>query len=254
MAGVDVTVLYADDALDPAVGRQRTERLVQRDGVQFISGYIWSNVLLASYRAATDRDVFVIGANAGPSELAGTACSPDFFSVSWQNDQTPMAMGEVLNRRGVDDLYILAPNYAAGRNMVAGLRRTYTGNVVAEELTQWPGQLDFSAELARVRAAAPGAVWVFFPGNHGTQFFTQYAQAGLHGEIPLYSTFSVDSLNLSAIGELVEGSLLAQHWSPDLDSAVNRRFVDDFAPRVRPHAVVLCRAGLRRGYAHPQRR
>ena len=228
MAGLDVSVTYADDALDPAVGLQRTERLVQRDGVQFVAGYIWSNVLLASYRAATDNRVFLVGANAGPSGLAGADCSPNFFSVSWQNDQTPMAMGEVLNRRGVDDLYILAPNYAAGRNMIEGLRRTYTGNIVNVEMTQWPGQLDFSAELARIRAEAPGAVWVFFPGNYGTQFFTQYSQAGLLDEVPLYSTFSVDALNLPVIGNLVEGSLLAQHWSPDLDNAANRRFVADF--------------------------
>lgn len=228
MGGLPVTVLYEDDGFDPGIGRQKTERLVQRDGVQFVTGFIWSNVLLASYRAATDNGVFVISANAGPSQLAGADCSPDFFSTSWQNDQTPMAMGEILNRRGVDNLYILAPNYAAGRNMVSGLERTYRGTVSATDMTQWPGQLDFSAELAKVRAAQPGAVWVFYPGNHGTQFFTQYAQAGLLGEIPLYSTFSVDALNLPVVGPLVDGSLLTQHWSPDIDSPANRRFVADF--------------------------
>jgi branched-chain amino acid transport system substrate-binding protein len=228
MAGRSVTVLYEDDAMDPETGRIQTERLVRRDRVPFVTGFIWSNVLLASANAAIKGGAFVISANAGPSQLAGEQCSPDFFSTSWQNDQTPMATGEILNRRGVNDLYILAPNYAAGRNMVAGLQRTYTGGVLATDLTRWPGQLDFSAELAKVRAAQPGAVWVFFPGNHGTQFFTQYAQAGLLDEIPLYSTFSVDALNLPAIGGLVEGSLLTQHWAPDLDNVANQRFVDDF--------------------------
>ena len=95
MAGLGVTVLYEDDAVDPDIGRQATERLVQRDNVHFVSGFIWSNVLLASYRAATDNDVFLIGANAGPSQLAGEACTPNFFSTSWQNYQTTMAMGEV---------------------------------------------------------------------------------------------------------------------------------------------------------------
>ncbi|MDA0654118.1 MAG: ABC transporter substrate-binding protein [Proteobacteria bacterium] len=231
MAGLPVTVFYEDDGLDPEIGRQKTERLVQRDGVQFISGYIWSNVLLASVHAAVEQGVFVIGANAGPSQLAGEGCLAWFFSTSWQNDQTPMAMGEVLNRRGVDNLYLLAPNYAAGRNMVAGIERTYRGAIAGTDMTQWPGQLDFSVELAKVRAANPGAVWVFYPGNHGTQFFTQYAQAGLLGVIPLYSTFSVDALNLPVIGPLVEGLLLTQHWSPDLDNAANRRFVDGFRAR-----------------------
>ncbi|MSP21359.1 MAG: ABC transporter substrate-binding protein [Alphaproteobacteria bacterium] len=228
MAGKPVTVIYEDDAQNPDVGLQKTERLVQRDGVQFVAGYIWSNVLLASYRAAIDNGAFLISANAGPAELAGAQCSRDFFSTSWQNDQTPMAMGEVLTRRGADNVYVLAPNYAAGRNMVAGFKRTFRGTIAAEEYTQWPDQIDFAAELAKIRAAQPGAVWFFFPGNYGTQFFKQYAQAGLLGQIQLYSTFSIDALNLPQIGELVQGAQLTQHWGTDLDVPTNRRFVEGF--------------------------
>lgn len=228
MAGRKVTVLYEDDAQNPDIGLQKTERLVQRDGVQFVTGYIWSNVLLASYRAGIAGGAIVISANAGPSELAGAQCTPNFFSTSWQNDQTPMAMAEVLNKRNLSNVYVLAPNYAAGRNMVAGFKRSFRGTIVAEEYTQWPDHLDFAAELAKIRAANPSAVWFFFPGNYGTQFFKQYAQAGLLAQIPLYSTFSIDTLNLPQIGEMVVGSQLTQHWGADLDVPANRRFVDDF--------------------------
>jgi branched-chain amino acid transport system substrate-binding protein len=227
MGGLSVSVLYEDDAVDPNIGRQVTERLVQRDNVHFVSGFIWSNVLLASYQAATDNDVFLIGANAGPSQLAGEACNRNFFSTSWQNDQTTMAMGEVLNDQ-VSNLYVMAPNYAAGRNMIAGVERTFQGQIVDKALTQFPDQLDFAAELANIRAAAPEAVWVFYPGNFGTQFFQQYSQAGLLGEIPLYSTFSIDALNLPLIGELVEGTQMTQSWSPDMDNPANQKFVADF--------------------------
>lgn len=228
MGGQPVTVTYEDDAQNPDTGLQMTQRLVQRDRVQFVTGYIWSNVLLASYRAATDNGVFVVSANAGPSELAGAQCTQNFFSTSWQNDQTPMAMGEVMNKRNVSNVYVLAPNYAAGRNMVSGFKRTFKGTIVAEEYTLWPDQLDFAAELAKIRAANPSAVWFFFPGNYGTQFFKQYAQAGLLGQIPLYSTFSIDDLNLPQIGDLVAGSLLTQHWGAALDNPANKKFVDDF--------------------------
>lgn len=227
MGGLAVTVLYEDDAVDPEIGLRVTERLVQRDRVHFVTGFIWSNVLLASYRAAVDNGVFLISANAGPSELAGEQCSPNFFSTSWQNDQTTMAMGEVLNGK-VGSLYMMAPNYAAGRNMIAGVERTFRGETAGKALTQFPDQLDFAAELANIRAAQPEAVWVFYPGNFGTQFFKQYAQAGLLGQIPLYSTFSVDALNLPVIGELVEGTQMTQFWSQDLDNPANRRFVADF--------------------------
>jgi branched-chain amino acid transport system substrate-binding protein len=227
MGGLSVWISYEDDAVDPNIGRQATERLVQRDDVHFVSGFIWSNVLLASYQAATDNDVFLIGANAGPSQLAGEACNRNFFSTSWQNDQTTMAMGEVLNDQ-VSNVYVMAPNYAAGRNMIAGMERTFQGQIVDKTLTQFPDQLDFAAELANIRAAAPEAVWVFYPGNFGTQFFQQYSQAGLLGEIPLYSTFSIDALNLPQIGDLVEGTQMTQSWSPDMDNPANQKFVADF--------------------------
>ena len=227
MGGLAVWISYEDDAVDPNIGRQATERLVQRDDVHFVSGFIWSNVLLASYQAATDNDVFLIGANAGPSQLAGEACNRNFFSTSWQNDQTTMAMGEVLNDQ-VSNVYVMAPNYAAGRNMIAGMERTFQGQIVDKTLTQFPDQLDFAAELANIRAAAPEAVWVFYPGNFGTQFFQQYSQAGLLGKIPLYSTFSIDALNLPQIGDLVEGTQMTQSWSPDMDNPANQKFVADF--------------------------
>jgi branched-chain amino acid transport system substrate-binding protein len=169
----------------------------------------------------------VISANAGPSQIAGEMCSWNFFSTSWQNDQTTMAMGKVLNN-DVSSLYMLAPNYAAGRNMIAGVERTFKGEILGKDLTQFPNQLDFAAEIANIRAAKPEAVWVFYPGNFGTQFFRQYAQAGLLGEIPLYSTFSIDALNLPQIGDLVAGTQMTLFWSPDLDNPANQKFVADF--------------------------
>lgn len=228
MGGQVITVVYEDDAQDPAVGLQKTQRLVQQEHAKFVTGFIWSNVLLASAPAAVDNNVFLVSANAGPAELAGAQCKANFFSTSWQNDQTPMAMGDVLNRTGVKNLYVLAPNYAAGKNMITGLQRGFKGTVVATALTQFPEQLDFSAELAKIRAANPEAVWVFFPGNYGTQFFTQYAAAGLLGKIPLYSTFSIDALNLQQIGPLVTGSRFTQSWAADLDNPANAKFVADF--------------------------
>jgi branched-chain amino acid transport system substrate-binding protein len=122
----------------------------------------------------------------------------------------------------------MAPNYAAGKGMVAGVTRTFKGNIIGKDMTKFPAQLDFSAELAKIRAAKPDAVFVFYPGKHGMQFFKQYAQAGLNGSIPLYSAFTVDSLNLPRLKDLAEGSLMTQFWAPDLDNAVNKRFVTDY--------------------------
>ncbi len=229
MGGLPVEVIYEDDSFKPDVGKQKSEKLVQQDKVNFVSGYIWSNVLLASLKSVTDDgDTILVGANAGPSQIAGELCNKNFFTTSWQNDQTTMAMGEKLNKAGIKKVYLMAPNYAAGKDMLAGVRRSYKGEVIGEDLTKWPDQLDFSAELAKIQAAKPDAVFVFYPGAAGVQFLTQYSQAGLKGKIPLYTAFTIDATTLPQQKELALGVLGAQTWVNDLPNDANKKFVADF--------------------------
>jgi branched-chain amino acid transport system substrate-binding protein len=228
MGGLPVEVIYEDDAQKPEVGRQKSEKLVQSDKVDFVVGYIWSNVLLASAKPVLDSQTFLISANAGPSQLAGDQCSPFYFTTSWQNDQTPEAMGEYMNKKGVKNLYLIGPNYAAGRDMLAGVAATFKGKVVGEDLTKWPDQLDFSAELTKVKAAKPDAVFVFYPGAAGVQFLTQYSQAGLKGQIPLYTAFTIDAITLPLQKDLALGVPGAQQWVNDLPNDANKKYVADF--------------------------
>ena len=229
MGGKPFEIVYEDDQWKADVGKQRSEKLVQQDKVNFVAGYIWSNVLLASLKTVTDEgDTILISANAGPSQIAGDLCNKNFFSTSWQNDQTPMAMGEYLQSKGVKSLYLMAGNYAAGKDMLAGVKRTFKGQIIGEDLTKWPDQLDFSAELAKIRAAKPDGIFIFYPGAHGVQFLTQYAQAGLKGQIPLYQVFSIDAITLPQQGDLALGTLGAQEWVNDLPNDQNKRYVADF--------------------------
>ena len=232
MGGLDVEIIFEDDGFKPEIGKQKTDKLVQKDNVDFVAGYIWSHVLLASRKSVLDAGKFLISSNAGPSQIAGKLCHKNFFSTSWQNDQTPMAMGEVLNQRGVKSLYVIAPNYAAGKNMVSGVERTFKGKIVGKDLTKWPGQLDFSAELAKARAAKPDGVFIFYPGKAGGAFMKQYQQAGLDKTIPLYSVFTVDSISLPKFQKAnmsgVMGSFMTQFWAPDLDTPQSKKFVAGF--------------------------
>ncbi|MDH5747735.1 MAG: ABC transporter substrate-binding protein [Rhodospirillales bacterium] len=232
MGPVDVEVIYGDDEFNPQKGKQKTEKLIKRDNVDIVAGYIWSHVLMASASTVLDAGKILISANAGPSQLAGKGCNKNFFSISWQNDQTPMALGEVLNQRGVKTLYVLAPNYAAGKNMVAGVERTFKGKLVGKDMTKWPTQIDWSAEFTKVKAANPDAVFTFYPAKHGPAFIKQYQQAGLTGKIPLYSVYTVDSIGLprmqQAKMEGVLGTFQTQFWGPDLDAPQNKKFVDGF--------------------------
>ena len=234
MAGLDVEIIYEDDGFKPEIGKQKTDKLVKQDDVDFITGYIWSHVLLASRKSALDAGKFMISANAGPSQLAGKLCHKNFFSTSWQNDQTPMALGEVLNQRGVKSLYIMSPNYAAGKNMAAGVEPTFKGEIKGKDMTKWgkDAQLDFSAELAKAKASGTEAIFVFYPGKAGGAFIKQYMQAGLNESIPLYTVYTVDALSLPKFQKAemkgVLGSLMTQFWSPDLDTPQNKKFVSAF--------------------------
>lgn len=228
MGGLPVEVIYEDDGQKPDIGRQKSEKLVQSDKVDFVVGYIWSNVLLASLKPVVESNTFLISANAGPSQIAGELCSPFFFSTSWQNDQTPAAIGEYMNQKGIKSLYLLGPNYAAGKDILSGVKGVFKGTIAGEDYTKWPDHLDFSAELSKVRAAKPDALFVFYPGAAGVQFLTQFNQAGLRSQVPLYTAFTIDALSLPRQGDLALGIPGTQHWVADLPNEANKKFVADF--------------------------
>ncbi len=227
IGGLPATIVYGDDQFKPDVGRQVSEEMLQRDKVDFMTGFIWSNVLLASYQPIIRSGVILIGANAGPHELAGAMCAPNYFSASWQNDQTPEAMGKFMNDQKMNDVYLIAPDYAAGKDMVNGFKRYFKGKVAAEVYTK-PGQSDYQVEISQIRQAAPKALFIFLPGGMGIQFVKQYAQSGLREQIPLYSAFTVDETTLPAIGDAAAGNYEVSFWSPDLDNPRNKQFVAAF--------------------------
>jgi branched-chain amino acid transport system substrate-binding protein len=233
LGGLPVEVLYEDDQTKPEVGVQKTQKFIESDKVDFIVGYIWSNVLLASLKPIVDSKAFAIVTNAGASQLAGELCSPYVFSTSWNNDQTPQALGTYMNQKGVKTAFLMAPNYAAGKDMVEGVKATFKGQVVGQELTRWPDQLDFSAELSKARAAKPDALFAFYPGGAGIQFITQYAQSGMKGQIPLYTVFTIDDLSLPRLKELAVGIPGAQQWVNDLPNEANKKYVADYKAKYK---------------------
>ena len=231
LGGLPVEVIYADDQTKPEVGVQKTQELIESNHVDFVVGYIWSNVLIASLKPLIDSKTMTVVTNAGASQFAGELCSPYAFSTSWQNDQTPAAVGLYMNQKGVKSAFLIGPNYAAGKDMLAGVQQTFKGQIVGQELTRWPDQLDFSAELSKARAAKPDAIFAFYPGGAGVQFVTQYVQAGLRGQIPLYTAFTIDDLSLPRLKDLAVGVPGAQEWVNDLPNPANRKYVADYKAR-----------------------
>jgi branched-chain amino acid transport system substrate-binding protein len=227
VGGLATEVVYGDDQTKPDVGVQVANDMLKRDQVDIMAGIIWSNVMMAVVPVVTGAGKIMVGTNAGASPLAGSQCNELYFSTSWNNDQSPEAMGKFLQDSGIKDLYVLAPNYQAGKDMVAGLKRYYKGNIVEEIYTKL-GQQDYQAEITQLRAKNPKAVFAFYPGGMGVQFVRQYHQSGLRERIPLYTVFTVDETTLPAIKDAAIGQYEARFWSPDLDNPVSKRYVADF--------------------------
>ncbi len=228
LGGYPVELIVEDDGRKPDKATQIADRLIKRDKVQIMTGIIWSNLAIAVVPKVVRAGAFYISPNAGPSLLAGKGCDRNYFNAAWQNDNLHEAMGQYVSNKGYTKVFVLAPNYPAGRDALTGFKRFYKGEPVAEVYTKL-GQKDYAAEIAAIRSAKPDAVFFFLPGGMGISFIKQYNQAGLTKEIPLFGpAFSFDQTILSAVGEAALGVMNSSQWNKDIDNPANKRFVADF--------------------------
>ena len=232
VGGLQTEVIFGDDQRKPDVGKQVAEEMLKKDRVDIVAGIIWSNVLLAVAPSVTSAGKIMMSTNAGPHQLAGKECNPLFISSSWQNDQTHEAMGKYMQDQKFNDVYLIAPNYAAGKDMMTGFKRYFKGRIADEVYTKL-GQQDYQAELSQLRAKKPKAVFVFLPGGMGIQFVKQYTQAGLRGQIPLYSSYTVDEVTLPALKDAAVGQWETRYWSPDLKNPASQKYVADFRKKFK---------------------
>ena len=228
LGGLPAEVLVSDDQFKPEVAKQLFEKNVKRDKVDFMTGVVFSNIMLAALPEALDNKVIYISANAAPSSMAGAECNPLFFAVSWPNDAYHEAAGQLANQRQMKSVYLVAPNYQAGKDSLAGFKRTFKGTVAGENYTKL-GQLDYAAELAEIRAAKPQAVYIFLPGGMGINFIKQYVGSGLGKETSLLLPgFSADQDVIGPVGGAMAGLFNTAHWSPDFTNAANQKFMAEF--------------------------
>jgi branched-chain amino acid transport system substrate-binding protein len=243
LGALPAEVLVTDDQFRPEVGRQAAEKYIKLDKVHFLTGYVFSNIMLAAVPVAFENKVIYVSPNAAPSPLAGKECNPYFFVASWPNDAYHEAAGQHATNRGYKNAYLIAPNYQAGKDSLAGFKRYYKGNVLAEVYTQL-GQLDYSAELAQVRAAKPEALYIFLPGGMGINFIKQFVAAGMSKDIPLLLPgFGSDQDIIRPVGDTMLGLFDSAHWGMDLDNAANRKFAPAFEKEYKRLPTVFAAQG-----------
>lgn len=228
LGGIPVALMVEDDGRKPEKGKQIAERFIKKDGAKILTGIVFSNVAMAVVPKVVREDVVYLSTNAAPSKLAGKGCSPNYFSVSYQNDNLDEVVGQYVNEAGHKTAYLIAPNYPAGKDHLAGFKRYYKGEVIGEVYTKL-GQSDYAAEIAALRAAKPEAVFFFLPGGMGINFLKQYSQAGLANDIPVYGpAFSFDERILGAVGPAALGVKNGSQWTHDLDNPANQQFVEAY--------------------------
>ena len=228
LGNLPAEVLVSDDQFKPDVAKQLFEKNIKRDKVDFMTGVVFSNIMLAALPEALDANTFYISPNAAPSSIAGKDCNPLFFAVSWPNDAYHEAAGQYANTRDLKSVYLVAPNYQAGKDSLAGFKRMFKGTISGENYTKL-GQLDYAAELAEIRAARPQAVYIFLPGGMGINFIKQYVGAGLGKDTTLLLPgFSADQDVINPVGAAMAGLFNTAHWSPDFTNPANVKFVAEF--------------------------
>ncbi|MCK8787051.1 ABC transporter substrate-binding protein [Roseomonas sp. NAR14] len=228
LGGTPVALLVEDDGLKPGQGKQIAERFVGNEKIRLLTGIVFSNVLGAVLPDVLDAGAVYASPNASPSNFAGRDCHRNYWSIAWQNDSLHESAGQAAQNLGHKRMFLLAANYQAGRDAIAGFRRMYKGEVLGEIYTRLD-QTDYAAELARIRAARPDAVYQFHPGGLGIAFLRQYAQAGLAELVPqVVAAPSMDSTTLAAVGEAALGMTVGSHWNSDFDVPASRAFVAAF--------------------------
>jgi len=226
--GLPAEVIVVDDQQKPEVAQQATEKLLKKDKVDFMTGIVFSNIMLAVGQPIFKNKTFYVSANAGPSQYAGEQCNPYFFNVAWQNDNLHEVVGKYVQDKGFKNVVLVAPNYPGGKDAMVGFKRYYTGKV-SEEIYTKLGQLDYAAELAQIRSLKPDAVFFFLPGGMGINFVKQFVAAGLSADSQLFAPgFSADEDVIRAVGAPMLGMFNSSHWAHDMDNAENKRFVADF--------------------------
>jgi branched-chain amino acid transport system substrate-binding protein len=228
LGGLPAEVLVGDDGLKPEQAKQLAERYLQRDKVDFITGIVFSNVVLAVAPDAIASKVFFISPNAGPAQYTGAQCNPFFFAASWPSEAYSEAAGQYVSSKGLKNVIFLAPNYVGGHDAATGFKRYFKGKLQEEMYTKL-GQLDYAAELSQIRAAKPQALYVFLPGGMGVNFIKQFVASGMSQDIQLIvPLWGSDQDIIRAVGDPMLGLFSVGHWSIDLDNAANRKFVAEF--------------------------
>ncbi|MEP3245867.1 MAG: ABC transporter substrate-binding protein [Sneathiella sp.] len=225
-------VIKEDTEVKPPVGLAKARKLVLQDKADVLVGLVSSGVLGAVRDFVDGAKVPLIVANAGNTAATGSKCSPYITRVSFSNAQVNRPMGQWMYDSGIRKVYTLAPDYAAGHQMIEAFTKGFEaagGKIVGSAYTPFRKTKDFGPYLTTASATDAEAVFTFYAGGEAIAFVKQYDAFGLKKDKPLYgSGFLTSPLYVNAQGPAAKGVITSLHYAPTLDSAENKSFVAKF--------------------------
>ena len=231
-AGASFEIVREDTEVKPPVALAKAKKLILQDKVDVMAGIVSSGVLGAVRDVVHGAGVPLIVANAGNDEATGEACSPFITRLSFSNGQVNRPMGTWMAAQGIRKVFTMAPDYAAGRQMIDAFAASFTaagGEIVGQEFTPFQKTQDFGPYLAQAKASGADAVYVFYAGGEAIAFVKQYDSFGLKADLPLYgSGFLTSALYVEAQGPAAQGVTTALHYVPTIDNPANTAFAEAF--------------------------
>jgi len=240
LGGVPVKLFIEDDRGDPASAVQLASKFIDQYEVDILTGLTGSNTEIPVVPPLLEAGIFVIASVAGPEEFAGKDCRSDLFSTDQENEDWGDALAEHLSREGIKTLYFMGADYQAGWQKIGGAMRHFKGKALGPVYTPFQTQVDLAPELSLVRAANPEGVFVFYPGGAGIAFLKQFAQAGLHDKIKIYSEGDLsDETVFAGQGDAALGVIQSTNWSYELDNPANKKFVSEYMAKYKNRPTIF---------------
>ncbi len=227
-----ITTIRADTEANPGSTLDKAKKMVLQDKADVLVGIVSSAVLGGMRDFIHNSGTPLVVANAGNNDMTGIKCSPNIIRVSFSNAQITRPMGPWLAKQGVKKVYLMAPDYAAGHQMMEAFRKPFTqagGEIVGEAYPPLQGTKDYGPYLTAAKAANPDAIYVFFAGGAAITFVKQYHGFGIGKDIPLYGAgFLTSAAYVHVQGEAADGTVGSLHYVPAIDNPENKRFQEAY--------------------------
>jgi branched-chain amino acid transport system substrate-binding protein len=230
VAGKKIEVILKDDTSVPDITKRLATELVTNDKVAFLAGFGITPSAMSTAPVATQAKVPEIVMAAGTSSI--TEASPFIARTSFTLAQSSVPMAEWAFKNGIKKVVTLVSDYGPGIDAEKSFSDKFKadGGTIVENLRIPMRSPDFAPVLQKVADTKPDALFVFVPSGAGAQFVKQFVERGLDKSgVKLIATGDVtDDDQLNGMGDAVVGVINAHNYSANHNSALNKKFVDEF--------------------------